>query len=404
MISNELSHDNPIHANIYARFFAENSAKEYANALLNQTTLADRFESLFQQASGIKAKPRPVEAAQPLVEMPLSDTATSQVKSQQPPVDSGWIGKLKNGLTRTRGTFSTGLKDLFSTSQSFDQQFFDQLETQLIMADVGVKATSRLIADLKQFAQTHKLDQTPNSRQRLQHELQQQLLACLKPRTPAGNAAFLNSAQAAQSKTKMVLVVGVNGVGKTTTIGKLAQQCSTAGQSVILAAGDTFRAAAVEQLKIWGDRINVPVIAQEQGSDSASVIFDAFQSAKSKGADLLIADTAGRLHNKSNLMTELQKIVKVLKKIDPTAPHEVLLVLDGCTGQNAISQAKEFIAAVDCTGVVITKLDGTAKGGIVFALGEAFGLPVRYIGIGEGVDDLKAFSAEDFVEALFDIE
>jgi fused signal recognition particle receptor len=300
------------------------------------------------------------------------------------------FGRIKSGLSKTGKNLSTGVGNLVMGKKEIDANLLDELETLLLSADVGVSVTKKIIDNLLQRVARKELGDANALYKALQDILQLQLLPYQQPLVVDDN-----------KKPFVVLVVGVNGVGKTTTIGKLAKRFQNDGKSVMLAAGDTFRAAAVEQLQAWGQRNNVAVVAQHSGADSASVIFDAIQSAQSKKIDVLIADTAGRLHNKDNLMEELKKVVRVIKKLDHTAPHEVMLVLDAGTGQNAILQTEQFRQAVNVTGLTLTKLDGTAKGGIIFALGEKFGLPIRFIGLGEGVDDLLPFDAHTFVNALF---
>lgn len=299
---------------------------------------------------------------------------------------------LDKKLKRTRGTFKENLLGFLRGKKPIDPELMEELENQLIMADVGVDATGSIMAALEEKVST--LDMKDS--EALQAELKSELTRLLEPVEqplviPEQDTPFV------------ILVIGVNGSGKTTTIGKLAKQLQLGGKSVMLAAGDTFRAAAIEQLQTWGERNDVPVIAQKTGSDSASVIFDALASATAKNIDVLIADTAGRLHTQAGLMDELKKVKRVLGKIDDTAPHETLIVLDGGTGQNALSQAREFHAAMDLTGLVITKLDGTAKGGIVFAIANTLGIPIRFIGVGEQVDDLEVFEAARFVSALTDM-
>ena len=302
----------------------------------------------------------------------------------------GVFQRLKRGLARTRANFGAGLSSLLRGRKAIDDDLLEELETLLLTADVGVEATSRIIGDLTARAKRHELGDADA----LLRVLREQLLAILR-----GAEAPVRSA--AEGRPQVILMVGVNGAGKTTTIGKLAKRLQDEGQRVMLAAGDTFRAAAVEQLQAWGDRNHVPVIAQHGGADAASVIFDALEAATARGLDVLIADTAGRLHTKSNLMEELAKIVRVMKKIDPDAPHEVLLVVDATTGQNALNQATQFHQAIGVTGIALTKLDGTAKGGIVFAIADRLRLPIRFVGVGESLEDLRPFDAEDFVEALF---
>lgn len=301
--------------------------------------------------------------------------------------------ELEQKLQRTRSRFTDNLLGFLRGKKPVDDELLEELEAQLIMADVGVDATKRVIDALQEKAKKAKLKDSDEVRAALRDEL----ISILQPvEQPLEIPDTI--------KPFVMLIVGVNGAGKTTTIGKLAKQLQDGGKSVMLAAGDTFRAAAIEQLQTWGERNDVPVIAQEIGSDSASVIFDALQSAKARNIDVLIADTAGRLHTQSGLMDELKKIKRVLSKIDDSAPHETLIVLDGGTGQNALSQAEQFNEAMALDGLVVTKLDGTAKGGVVFAIAQKTGLPIRFIGVGEQVADLEVFQAERFVDALIDSE
>jgi fused signal recognition particle receptor len=303
----------------------------------------------------------------------------------------GWFARIKEGLGKTRANLSEGIADLFLGKKQIDDELMEDLETQLLMADVGIEATTEIIDRLTARVSRKELKEP----QALYDALQEELAALLEP--VAKDLVLPEKGQG----PFVILMVGVNGVGKTTTIGKLAKRFQGQGRSVMLAAGDTFRAAAVEQLKVWGDRNSVPVIAQHTGADSASVIYDALSAAKARGIDVLIADTAGRLHNKGHLMEELKKVQRVMGKLDADAPHEVMLVLDAGTGQNALSQAATFNEAVPVTGITLTKLDGTAKGGIIFALAKQLGTPIRYIGVGETVDDLRPFAGRDFVDALF---
>ncbi len=310
--------------------------------------------------------------------------------AEEQPAKLGFFARLKQGLSKTSASIGEGMASLFLGKKAIDDDLLDELETRLLTADVGVEATSAIMQNLSRRVSRKELADSGA----LYKALQEELASLLKPveqplRIDAGKQPFV------------ILVVGVNGVGKTTTIGKLAKKLQLEGKKVMLAAGDTFRAAAVEQLQVWGERNNIAVIAQHTGADSASVIFDAVQAAKARGVDVLIADTAGRLHTKDNLMEELKKVRRVMGKLDETAPHEVLLVLDAGTGQNAINQTRQFNQAVELTGLVLTKLDGTAKGGVIFALAKQFGTPIRYIGVGEGIDDLRAFEADAFVSALF---
>ncbi|WP_312956754.1 signal recognition particle-docking protein FtsY [Stutzerimonas nitrititolerans] len=310
--------------------------------------------------------------------------------AEEQPAKLGFFARLKQGLSKTSASIGEGMASLFLGKKAIDDDLLDELETRLLTADVGVEATTAIMQNLSRRVSRKELADSGA----LYKALQEELAGLLKPveqplRIDAGKQPFV------------ILVVGVNGVGKTTTIGKLAKKLQLEGKKVMLAAGDTFRAAAVEQLQVWGERNNIAVIAQHTGADSASVIFDAVQAAKARGVDVLIADTAGRLHTKDNLMEELKKVRRVMGKLDETAPHEVLLVLDAGTGQNAINQTRQFNQAVELTGLVLTKLDGTAKGGVIFALAKQFGTPIRYIGVGEGIDDLRAFEADAFVSALF---
>ncbi|MEE0986537.1 MAG: signal recognition particle-docking protein FtsY [Succinivibrionaceae bacterium] len=313
-------------------------------------------------------------------------------KLEEPRERPGFFKKLMNGLKRTRENIGFGVIGVFK-GRKIDDDLFEDLETALLTADVGFDTTSKLMNKLTKEAKLRELHDADSLTERLTHELHDILKQVSTP-------LVLDTSK----KPYVILMVGVNGVGKTTTIGKMASLFKKQGLKVMLAAGDTFRAAAVDQLKVWGQRTGIPVVSQATGADSASVIYDAFNSAKAKGYDVLIADTAGRLQNKANLMEELRKIVRVMQKIDPSAPHEVMLTLDAGTGQNAISQAKLFSEVVPVTGVNITKLDGTAKGGVIFNIADNFGIPIRFIGIGEGVDDLREFNADDFINALFNEE
>lgn len=318
-----------------------------------------------------------------------SKPETEQTKPVAPA--ESLFSRIKQGLGRTRSTFTDGLASMFLGKKSIDDDLLEELETQLLTADVGIEATAAIVEELTERVGRKELKDGDALLYALRDTLVHQL-------QPVESPLVIDGSQ----KPYVILVVGVNGVGKTTTIGKLTKKFQSDGHSVLLAAGDTFRAAAVEQLQVWGERNKVPVIAQHTGADSASVIFDAVQAAQSRGVDVVIADTAGRLHNKDNLMNELAKVVRVMKKLDDAAPHEVLLVLDAGTGQNAISQAQNFTDAVNLTGLALTKLDGTAKGGVIFALAKKLGIPVRFIGVGEQVDDLRPFNARDFVDALLD--
>jgi fused signal recognition particle receptor len=307
------------------------------------------------------------------------------------PAKKGLFSRLTTGLSKTRKILGSGLAGVFMGRKTIDEDLLDELETVLLTADVGVEATENIIAYLTAEHKRKILKNPEALFEALQTYLTEMVLPCQQP-------LVIDT-----TKTPYVIVmVGVNGAGKTTTIGKLAKRLQAEGKSVMLAAGDTFRAAAVEQLQVWGERNNVPVVAQGTGSDSASVVFDAMSSAKAKGVDVLIADTAGRLHTQSNLMEELKKVGRVMRKIDDTAPHEVMLVLDATMGQNALVQAEQFHAAHSLSSITLTKLDGTAKGGILFALAHKMQLPVRFVGVGEKLDDLRPFDAKEFVSALFE--
>ena len=304
------------------------------------------------------------------------------------------FSRLKESLSRTKANLGSGLVSLFK-GKAIDDELYEDLETQLLVADVGMDTTQKIIAHLTDSASRKALKDAEALFDILKQQMAGMLSEVNKPLVEEINK------HDAQDGPFVILMVGVNGVGKTTTIGKLAKQFQQQGKKVMLAAGDTFRAAAVEQLQVWGERNDIPVIAQHTGADSASVLYDALEAAKSRKVDILIADTAGRLQNKSNLMEELKKVVRVMKKLSPNAPHEVMLTLDAGTGQNAVSQAKLFNEAVGLTGITLTKLDGTAKGGVIFSIADQFGIPIRYIGVGEGIDDLRQFDGQEFIDALF---
>ncbi|HHF3935967.1 TPA: signal recognition particle-docking protein FtsY [Haemophilus influenzae] len=312
-----------------------------------------------------------------------------EIETREKPSEGGFFSRLVKGLLKTKQNIGAGFRGFF-LGKKIDDELFEELEEQLLIADIGVPTTSKIIKNLTEHASRKELQDAELLYQQLKVEMADVL-------EPVAQPLEIDSTK----KPYVILMVGVNGVGKTTTIGKLARKFQAEGKSVMLAAGDTFRAAAVEQLQVWGERNHIPVVAQSTGSDSASVIFDAMQSAAARNIDILIADTAGRLQNKNNLMDELKKIVRVMKKYDETAPHEIMLTLDAGTGQNAISQAKLFNEAVGLTGISLTKLDGTAKGGVIFAIADQFKLPIRYIGVGEKIEDLREFNAKEFIEALF---
>lgn len=325
----------------------------------------------------------------------LLDTQTTQAEQQQAQAQtkSSWFNRMKSGLSKSRKNLAEGMVSILIGGKEIDDELLEEVEDQLLVADIGVNATNRIIKSLTE--QTARGDLIYSHS--LYKALQKELVDILEPKVAP---LVIDTSK----KPFVILMVGVNGVGKTTTIGKLAKRLQAEGKSVMLAAGDTFRAAATEQLQVWGERNNIPVVAQGHGADSASVVFDAMQSAKAKNIDVLIADTAGRLQNKAHLMAELEKVVRVMRKADPEAPHEGMIVLDAGTGQNAISQVEIFNKAVPLTGITVTKLDGTAKGGVVFNIAETTNIPIRYIGVGESIDDLRAFSPKQFVAALFETD
>jgi len=335
------------------------------------------------------------ETAQDLAtkEEVIEESASDIQAVESEPVDKEkFFTRLKRGLSRTKGNIGSGFKNLFR-GKHIDDELFEELEEQLLIADLGVATTTRIIDNLTQQASRKQLKNAEALYDILKKDMADMLQKVEQPLEIDSN-----------NKPHVILMVGVNGVGKTTTIGKMAKKFQGEGKSVMLAAGDTFRAAAVEQLQVWGDRNDIPVVAQHTGADSASVLFDAMQSATAKDVDVLIADTAGRLQNKAHLMEELKKVVRVMRKHDATAPHEIMLTIDAGTGQNALSQAELFKDAVGLTGITLTKLDGTAKGGVIFAVADKFEIPIRFIGIGEGIDDLRTFNSEEFIEALFSNE
>ncbi|MHC9005783.1 signal recognition particle-docking protein FtsY [Enterobacter adelaidei] len=347
----------------------------------NEPELTD--EELEAQALAAEA------AEEAVIVVPVEEQAEEEiVQEQEKPTKEGFFARLKRSLLKTKENLGSGFISLFR-GKKIDDDLFEELEEQLLIADVGVETTRKIITNLTEGASRKQLRDAEALYGLLKDEMGEILAKVDEPLNIEGKTPFV------------ILMVGVNGVGKTTTIGKLARQFEQQGKSVMLAAGDTFRAAAVEQLQVWGQRNNIPVIAQHTGADSASVIFDAIQAAKARSVDVLIADTAGRLQNKSHLMEELKKIVRVMKKLDEEAPHEIMLTIDASTGQNAISQAKLFHEAVGLTGITLTKLDGTAKGGVIFSVADQFGIPIRYIGVGERIEDLRPFKADDFIEALF---
>ena len=351
---------------------------------------AERVEQ--ERIAAEKAEAERVEQERIAAEKAEAERVEQEKAAQaatEKPKKEGFFARLKKGLLKTRVNIGSGFASIFS-GKKIDDELFEELETQLLTADLGVDTTMKLIDNLTDAADRKQLKDGDALYELMKQEMADMLKTAEQPLVVSGD-----------KKPFVILMVGVNGVGKTTTIGKLAKQFQSEGKSVMLAAGDTFRAAAVEQLQVWGERNSIPVIAQHTGADSASVVFDAFQAAKARNVDVLIADTAGRLQNKDNLMQELEKIARVMKKIDPDAPHEVMLTIDAGTGQNAISQVKLFNECVGLTGITLSKLDGTAKGGVIFAVADKFNIPIRYIGVGEGIDDLRTFNSNDFIDALF---
>lgn len=364
---------------------AEAETVEIVEAVEEEAALEPELTDEELEAQALAAE----AAEEAIIVVPVEEQAEEEiVQEQEKPTKEGFFARLKRSLLKTKENLGSGFISLFR-GKKIDDDLFEELEEQLLIADVGVETTRKIIANLTEGASRKQLRDAEALYGLLKDEMGEILAKVDEPLNIEGKMPFV------------ILMVGVNGVGKTTTIGKLARQFEQQGKSVMLAAGDTFRAAAVEQLQVWGQRNNIPVIAQHTGADSASVIFDAIQAAKSRNVDVLIADTAGRLQNKSHLMEELKKIVRVMKKLDEDAPHEIMLTIDASTGQNAISQAKLFHEAVGLTGIALTKLDGTAKGGVIFSVADQFGIPIRYIGVGERIEDLRPFKADDFIEALF---
>lgn len=364
---------------------AEAETVEIVEAVEEETTREPELTDEELEAQALAAE----AAEEAVIVVPVEEEPEEEiVQEQEKPTKEGFFARLKRSLLKTKENLGSGFISLFR-GKKIDDDLFEELEEQLLIADVGVETTRKIIANLTEGASRKQLRDAEALYGLLKDEMGEILAKVDEPLNIEGKTPFV------------ILMVGVNGVGKTTTIGKLARQFEQQGKSVMLAAGDTFRAAAVEQLQVWGQRNNIPVIAQHTGADSASVIFDAIQAAKARNVDVLIADTAGRLQNKSHLMEELKKIVRVMKKLDEDAPHEIMLTIDASTGQNAISQAKLFTEAVGLTGIALTKLDGTAKGGVIFSVADQFGIPIRYIGVGERIEDLRPFKADDFIEALF---
>ncbi|AFT96993.1 signal recognition particle GTPase [Alteromonas macleodii str. 'Balearic Sea AD45'] len=377
-------------AEAQAKAQAEEEARAKAEAEAQAQAKAEE-EARAKAEAEAQAKAKAEEEARAKAEA----EAQAKAKAEEKPKEKkSLFARLKESLSRTKENLGSGIVSLFK-GKTIDDELYEDLETQLLVADVGMDTTQKIIDHLTDSASRKDLKDA----EALLDIMKQQMSGMLSQ----VNQPLSEVMQAHDSSEGpfVILMVGVNGVGKTTTIGKLAKQFQQEGKKVMLAAGDTFRAAAVEQLQVWGERNDIPVIAQHTGADSASVLYDALEAAKSRGTDILIADTAGRLQNKNNLMEELKKVVRVMKKINPNAPHEVMLTLDAGTGQNAISQAKLFNEAVGLTGITLTKLDGTAKGGVIFSIADKFKIPIRYIGVGESIDDLRQFDGQEFIDALF---
>lgn len=404
--TNSQANDKPV---IETTNLAESTAETVTTAERSETEIASQTNEESQKVEA-KAADEVVEPSEQTIIAQAEETANEVVSTEQTPVEVeseapketeskpekvGFFTRLKKGLSKTRQSFTDSIASLVLGKKEIDDDLLDDLEMILLTADVGIEATDRIIQNLTQQVSRKELKDPEALISALKTQLQDII-------DPMSQSLEIDSHLANNGGPFVILMVGINGVGKTTTIGKLAKKYQLEGKSVMLAAGDTFRAAAVEQLQTWGERNNVPVMAQKTGADSAAVIFDAIQSAKAKNIDVLIADTAGRLHTQSNLMDELKKVKRVMSKVDETAPHEVMLVIDAGTGQNALNQAKQFQEAVDVSGITLTKLDGTAKGGIVYALAEQRQIPIRFIGVGESIDDLREFDSKSFTEALFD--
>lgn len=357
-------------------------------AVIDDTKASTSAQPIAATPASVAKAPQPTAT----VDTAISEQTTASEAAAEPKKGS-WFNRMKSGLSKSRKNLAEGMVNILIGGKEIDDELLEEVEDQLLVADIGVNATNRIIKSLTE--QTARGDLIYSHS--LYKALQQELVDILEPKVAP---LVIDTTK----KPFVILMVGVNGVGKTTTIGKLAKRLQGEGKSVMLAAGDTFRAAATEQLQVWGERNNIPVIAQGHGADSASVVFDAMQAAKARGIDVLIADTAGRLQNKTHLMAELEKVVRVMRKADPEAPHEGMIVLDAGTGQNAINQVEIFNQAVPLTGITVTKLDGTAKGGVVFNIAETTNVPIRYIGVGESIDDLRAFSPKQFVAALFETD
>ena len=379
---------------------AEAQAKAQAQAQAEEEArlkaeAAAQAKAQAEEEARLKAEAEAKAKAEEEAEARAKAEADAQTQVQDKPKEKkSLFARLRESLSRTKENLGSGIVSLFK-GKAIDDELYEDLETQLLVADVGMDTTQKIITHLTDSASRKDLKDAEALLEILKQRMSGMLSEVNQP------LSDVMQAHDASEGPFVILMVGVNGVGKTTTIGKLAKQFQQQGKKVMLAAGDTFRAAAVEQLQVWGERNDIPVIAQHTGADSASVLYDALEAAKSRGTDILIADTAGRLQNKNNLMEELKKVVRVMKKINPNAPHEVMLTLDAGTGQNAVSQAKLFNEAVGLTGITLTKLDGTAKGGVIFSIADKFKIPIRYIGVGESIDDLRQFDGQEFIDALF---
>lgn len=374
---------------LFTDFENNNTASEVGNVVAEPEVITPEPTTLDTVTDVVEEDVTTTSVNQESLSTAIVDAISDEPVADEPVNKDKFLTRLKRGLSRTKGNIGSGFKNFFR-GKHIDDELFEELEEQLLIADLGVATTTRIIDNLTQQASRKDLKDAEALYDILKKDMAELLHKVDQPLVIDSN-----------NKPHVILMVGVNGVGKTTTIGKMAKKFQGEGKSVMLAAGDTFRAAAVEQLQVWGDRNGIPVVAQHTGADSASVLFDAMQSATAKDVDVLIADTAGRLQNKAHLMEELKKVVRVMRKHDATAPHEIMLTIDAGTGQNALSQAELFKEAVGLTGITITKLDGTAKGGVIFAVADKFEIPIRFIGIGEGIDDLRTFNSEEFIEALF---
>ena len=387
-------------AEAQAKAQAEEEARAKAEAEAQAKAQAEeearaKAEAEAQAKAQAEEEARAKAEAEAQAKAQAEEEARAKAKAEEKPKEKkSLFARLKESLSRTKENLGSGIVSLFK-GKTIDDELYEDLETQLLVADVGMDTTQKIIDHLTDSASRKDLKDAEALLEIMKQQMSGMLSQVNQP------LSEVMKAHDSSEGPFVILMVGVNGVGKTTTIGKLAKQFQQEGKKVMLAAGDTFRAAAVEQLQVWGERNDIPVIAQHTGADSASVLYDALEAAKSRGTDILIADTAGRLQNKNNLMEELKKVVRVMKKINPNAPHEVMLTLDAGTGQNAISQAKLFNEAVGLTGITLTKLDGTAKGGVIFSIADKFKIPIRYIGVGESIDDLRQFDGQEFIDALF---